>query len=255
MAKAKQEFSEAKIRQVKWMLKAGKTKKACCEHLGIAYNTTRLTRIIKEFDEEQLRTSELKEKRKKQELTDSIKKSIIDDYVSGDSQSAIADRYYITAYRVKKVLVEGNVPIRARGKNKAANVEHVVQDLDAKFVIGEKVFVPHRNFYGEITRVFDEEYAESFKDGRQRWVELHGFDKLKEFDTPKEDVHFQTYWQLPSGEEWKMNAVKEMIRNIESHIEETGREFYELWRTDDYGGFYKFSRDKLFPVRSTSEAV
>ena len=35
----KKEIPEAKIRQVIWMLKVGKTKKACCEHLGIAYNT------------------------------------------------------------------------------------------------------------------------------------------------------------------------------------------------------------------------
>ena len=41
------EITEAKIRQVLWMIKAGKTKKACCEHLGIAYNTKNLdTRLI-----------------------------------------------------------------------------------------------------------------------------------------------------------------------------------------------------------------
>ena len=47
----KKEIPESKIRQVIWMLKAGKTKKACCEHLGIAYNTKRLDTIITEFKE------------------------------------------------------------------------------------------------------------------------------------------------------------------------------------------------------------
>ena len=39
-------ISEAKIRQAIWMLKAKKTKKQVCEHLGIAYNTKRLDNII-----------------------------------------------------------------------------------------------------------------------------------------------------------------------------------------------------------------
>ena len=38
MAKT-QEISETKIRQAIWMLKANKTKKSVCEHIGIAYNT------------------------------------------------------------------------------------------------------------------------------------------------------------------------------------------------------------------------
>ena len=43
------DISEAKIRQAIWMIKAKKTKKAVCEHLGIAYNTKRLDAIIQEF--------------------------------------------------------------------------------------------------------------------------------------------------------------------------------------------------------------
>ena len=40
------EIPEAKIRQALWMIKSKKTKKAICEHLGIAYNTKRLDNII-----------------------------------------------------------------------------------------------------------------------------------------------------------------------------------------------------------------
>ena len=32
-----------------------------------------------------------------------------------------------------------NIPLRGRGKKSAANVEHVVQDLDVRFKIGDKV--------------------------------------------------------------------------------------------------------------------
>ena len=45
----KADIPEAKIRQAIWMLKVNKTKKAVCEHLGIAYNTKRLDAIIQNF--------------------------------------------------------------------------------------------------------------------------------------------------------------------------------------------------------------
>ena len=41
---------EAKIRQAIWMLKKGKSKKDCCLHLGISYNTKRLDTIIKDAE-------------------------------------------------------------------------------------------------------------------------------------------------------------------------------------------------------------
>ena len=55
---------EAKIRQVKWMLKKGKSKKDCCLHLGISYNTKRLDTIIKDFDDRLVREKELRAKAK-----------------------------------------------------------------------------------------------------------------------------------------------------------------------------------------------
>ena len=58
------DISEAKIRQAIWMIKAKKTKKAVCEHLGIAYNTKRLDAIIQEFHDKQKREAELKKKAK-----------------------------------------------------------------------------------------------------------------------------------------------------------------------------------------------
>ena len=56
------DISEAKIRQAIWMIKAKKTKKAVCEHIGIAYNTKRLDAIIQEFHDKQKREAELKKK-------------------------------------------------------------------------------------------------------------------------------------------------------------------------------------------------
>ena len=62
------EITEAKIRQAIWMLKAKKTKKAVCEHLGIAYNTKRLDQIIKDFHEKLEREAELKKESSQQDI-------------------------------------------------------------------------------------------------------------------------------------------------------------------------------------------
>jgi len=132
---ASTEIPEAKIRQAIWMLKVNKTKKAVCEHIGIAYNTKRLDKLIEDFKAKEIREKELKEKAKVTALTDAIKKDIVKSYLNGEAQSTIATRYYISAQRVKAVLLESNVPIRARAKNAPAKTEHIVQDLDIKFKV------------------------------------------------------------------------------------------------------------------------
>ena len=152
------EIPEAKIRQVIWMIKSNKTKKACCDHLGIAYNTKRLDAIIEDFRQKEERQKELKKKARAKTLSAGEIKQIVGDYLDGENQSAIAKRLYISPQRVKKVLMENNVPIRARGKNKPAQVSHVVQNLDALFKAGDRVFVPEKNTFAKVYEVYDEEW-------------------------------------------------------------------------------------------------
>ncbi len=123
------------------MLKAKKTKKAVCEHLGIAYNTKRLDNIIQEFHNNIDREAALKKKARLKKFTLSEKKGIADSYLNGETQSGLAKQFYISPQRVKNILIEMNVPIRARGKGKAANVEHVVQNLEVKFKKAIKFFM------------------------------------------------------------------------------------------------------------------
>ena len=53
---------EAKIRQAIWMLKKGKTKKAVCDHVGIAYSPKRLDTLIEDFHKRIEREKQLKQK-------------------------------------------------------------------------------------------------------------------------------------------------------------------------------------------------
>ena len=44
--------------------------------------------------------------------------------------------------------------------------------------------------------------------------------------------------------------MKRLRERIIKNIEETGREHYLVWRDDEQGGFYYFTRDKLYPIRT-----
>ena len=129
------EISETRIRQAIWMQKVGKTKKNICEHLGIAYNTKRLDILIQDFKDREIRQAELKKKARAKPLTESNKETIVNSYQNGESQNAIAKQLYLTPQKIKTVLIEKGVPIRARKKKGQANVDHVFLDLDVNRVI------------------------------------------------------------------------------------------------------------------------
>ena len=249
------EISETKIRQAIWMLKANKTKKAICEHLGIAYNTKRLDILIQDFKDREIRLKELRKKARSKPLIEKEKEIIIESYQEGESQSAIAKRLYLTSQRVKAVLIEKGVPIRSRKKTGQANVEHVVQDLDIKFTKGDRVFIPSINSFAKVKEVWDEEWIDIHRQPRRRrYVELRALidarkKRGQEYEG-KEDVHWNIYWQYDDGSEWKEMAIKNKIEQVETIIEETGREYYSVYVEGDYGHFRTEVRNNIYPVRS-----
>ncbi len=250
------EITEAKIRQAIWMLKANKTKKSICEHLGIAYNTKRLDNIIKEFHEKLEREAALKKKARNKIFTKVEKQGIADAYLGGETQSALAKQFHISPPRIKKILMDMNVPIRARGKGKAAQVDHVVQDLEVKFVQGDKVFLAAENTFADVREVYDEEWLEAHENGFQKYIETYPFKPGRDgmsgkYLEPAEGIHYEIYWML-EGEVLPTRKLGSFLRQrekVSKVIEETGRESYLIYKTDDYGGYKTVTRDKLFPVK------
>lgn len=246
MAKtATTELSEAKIRNVIWMLKNKKTKKQCCEYLGISYNTKKLDDVVKNFLDREVRVKELKLKAQKNPLSETQKKDIIKSYQDNEPVSKIAENHFISAYRVKKLLLESNIPIRGRGK-KIAHTDHIIQDLDKKFVIKERVFVPRYNTYGHVTKIWDENWIEYLEEGSEKYVELIPMEKLKVDEEPRENVHYSRYWVLPDGSSMMRSAVENQIQMTLKCIEKNGTEFYTVYL--DGKGSYDLLRKDLFAV-------
>jgi hypothetical protein len=247
------EIKESDIRAVIWMLKVGKTKKACCEQLKINYNVKRLDSIINDFKEKESRVAALRKERSKTPFSKEEKISVVQDYNAGDSQSKIAERYFTTSARIKSILIEMNIPIRSRSKYGEAKIDHVTQNLDVIFKKNDKVFIPKINSFGIIKEIYDEEWLDYYKQPTKRsYIELPALESARksngEFFEGKEDVHWNIYWKYDNGEEWKEWAIKQKIKEIENIIEETGRENYMVWVEGDNAHYKYCYRDSIFPV-------
>ena len=249
---------EAKIRQAIWMLKKGKTKKAVCEHIGISYSPKRLDAVIEDFHKRIEREKELKAKARFKKFSESEKKSMADDYLSGEGLTAIGQRNFISPQRVKKFLMELNVPLRGRGKKSEAKVDHIVQDLEVKFKVGDKVLIAKNSQFAKVKEVFDEDWVEEHRNpARRRYIELHPMkDARKKYGEEFEgieDIHWQIYWQYDSGAEWKESAIKYRIHQIETILEKTGRETYRLYAEGNSGRFLEEHRNNLYPVMANGD--
>lgn len=252
MAKAveAQEIPEAKIRNAIWYLKKGKTKKFVCEFLGITYNTKKLDSLIKEFQHKQQREADLKTKARKKIFTLAEKQRIAKEYLSGETQAALARSWYISPQRIKNILIEMEVPIRSRGKKAGAKVDHIEQDLEVKFQKDEKVFLAKYNCFAIIDTVFDEEYLDYLENGRQKYREIYPHKQNSEHCDIVENIHYEIYWVLEDNKEMKLSAMKTLRQQIIKNLEDTGREFYRVWRDDDFKRFVYVKRNELFPVRT-----
>lgn len=114
-----EDFSKDTIKRVIDLLETDKpiTKKAACDMLNITYNTTRLTKIIQQYkdDEEYIKT------RKKQlrgtPISKDEKAAIISSYLEGDSFQYIEDTTFRSNIAIKRVLKEYGIPDRETSKN------------------------------------------------------------------------------------------------------------------------------------------
>jgi len=89
------------------------TKKEACGMLRIAYNTSRLGKIIDSHKEQQATVTRLKAKKRGKPASDIEISNIIEDYVKGSSLTEIAKSLFRSSSFVKGVIERFNVPKRS----------------------------------------------------------------------------------------------------------------------------------------------
>ena len=160
--KREEKLSEANINKVIELLAAEKpiTKKEACEILHIAYNTTRLNKIILDHQE----TLEFRAKRKAQNrgkgVTEAEKVSIVKHYLNGAVVSDIAKALYRSPAFIKAVIERMGVPQKLpdtdyKGIREAMIPEPCVAD---EFEPNERVWSAQGNCIAVVKREITESH-------------------------------------------------------------------------------------------------
>ena len=88
------------------------TKKWCCAHLGITYNTKRLAKIIKDHQDDLTRKVRLRKERRGTPVSNAEVKSVLESYIGGESLTAIADGIFRSVSVIKEVITDVGLPLR-----------------------------------------------------------------------------------------------------------------------------------------------
>lgn len=133
------------------------TKKEACSILNIAYNTTRLNKII----EDHLDTVEYRERRKAQNkgkgATEAEIKQVVNFYLDGSNVSDIAKALYRSPAFIKAVVERLGIPQKLphtdyEGRRNAMLPEQCVAE---DFEIGEKVWAVRQNYPAVVKKLWN----------------------------------------------------------------------------------------------------
>tara|TARA_B100000497_G_scaffold34354_1_gene40293 strand:+ start:1359 stop:2051 length:693 start_codon:yes stop_codon:yes gene_type:complete len=136
--KESENLSDTNIQKVIGLLTGNSpiTKKEACGILNIAYNTTRLQRIIDDFEETQAYRSKRKSQNKGKAATTDEVADAVTRFLSGDAISEIAAGLYRSSGFVKSIIERTGVPQKGEGTYDYLPEECVAED----FVNGEIVW-------------------------------------------------------------------------------------------------------------------
>lgn len=151
-------LSDNNIRKVITLLSSSPaiTKKQACEILNIAYNTTRLNRIIEAFEEQRQLEKRMKAKKRGQPASKDEMRYIIEAYMEGVSITNIAKANYRSNAFVKSLIAKVGVPTRAVGEEKHS-VEYLPDEcVSEEFAVGEIVWSAYYHKPGKILKRLDD---------------------------------------------------------------------------------------------------
>lgn len=115
--KSHENLTDTNIKNVIDLLESEKpiTKKEACDILNISYNTTRLTKIVTEWRENQEYRAKRKAEKRGKPATNAEISNTVESYLEGDSIANIAKRLYRSSLFVKNIIQRVGVPEKGDG--------------------------------------------------------------------------------------------------------------------------------------------
>lgn len=117
------------------------TKKEACEMLNIAYNTTRLTRILEDFEQQQAYVKKRKQYNRGRPASQAEIQDAVLSYLQGDNISDISKSMYRSALFIKNLLERIGVPQRPSSLDERVQNAYLPEEcVSDDFDVGEKVW-------------------------------------------------------------------------------------------------------------------
>ena len=142
------------------------TKKEACSILNIAYNTTRLGNIIREFEEMQEFRARRKAQNRGKAATPAEIKDVVKSYLEGDNVSEIAKSLYRSPAFIKSIIDKIGIPQKLaqtdyEGRRTAMLPEQCVADTFQK---GEVVWAIRANYPAKVVKELLDKEGKSYED-------------------------------------------------------------------------------------------
>lgn len=189
-----EQLTEANIERVIDLLQGEKpiTKKAACEILNIAYNTTRLDSIITTHKERKQRAQEMRDKKRYKAATNDEINIIVTSYLEGDAVSVIADRIYRSDTFVKNIIERVGCPKRVVGSDYWHPELIPEPAMRNEFNIGEKVWSARYNSMAIIKSAVEHQ-----PEVYSIWLDSEEWQQYA----------YQPYWELASLEHLRQQGI------------------------------------------------
>lgn len=144
---ANEQLSDQNLERVIALLEAEKpiTKKDACAMLHIAYNTTRLTKIIDEYKANIKQRAEMRKRFRNKPLEKGDLKLIVSSYLAGDSLADISDNIFRSVALVKRTLIRLHIPLRDSSIDYWHPVEVPLEAMQDDYVKDDLVFSARYN--------------------------------------------------------------------------------------------------------------
>jgi hypothetical protein len=138
------------------------TKKEACEILNIRYNTTRLQKIIDEFEEIRSYKTMRKNQNKGKGATRAEIKEVLELYLGGDNISVIAKQMYRSNAFIKAIIDRVGMPEKLpQGFSRNQDILLPEQCIAESFEVGERVWAARENAPAKVLREHTLAYQES----------------------------------------------------------------------------------------------
>ena len=187
-------LTDANIEKVIGLLEAEKpiTKKEACEILNIAYNTTRLGKIIAEYQDKLESDKKRRAANRGKPASDFETSTVVEGYLGGQTLKEIADGLYRPVDFVKRIVETVGVPASSPGEDYANFSPLPEQCVAEEFAVGEFVW---SSKYGAIAEIIRE--ANPTRNGTDaRVYQIYVFERI---DQDKMLIDGKRYSHFPEG--------------------------------------------------------